>query len=138
MTVKVGLKSEENYWENGESRARDNQILDDDPIRKIIKLSIDYDEDGDFALLVILLAATGARFCQLKRMRVCDVQLEHSRILVPSSFKGKGKSPALTKSPWAATSWSSCEAQSKAALKTRRCFRSGDTGRLVRQGRTHG
>jgi hypothetical protein len=32
-------------------------------------------------------------------MRVCDVQVEHSRILVPSSFKGKGKSPKLTKIP---------------------------------------
>lgn len=99
MTVKVGLKPEENYWENGESRARDNQILDDEQVRTIIKLSIKRDKDGDFALLVILLAATGARFCQLRRMRVCDVQLDHSRILVPSSFKGKGKSPALTKVP---------------------------------------
>jgi integrase len=99
MTVKVGLKPEENYWENGESRARDNQILDDDLVRKIIKLAMQCDRDGDFALLVILLAATGARFCQLRRMRVCDVQLEHSRILVPTSFKGKGKSPALTKVP---------------------------------------
>ena len=99
MTVKIGLKPEENYWENGESRARDNQILDDEQVRNIIKLSIERDKEGDFALLVILLAATGARFCQLKRMKVCDVQLEHSRILVPSSFKGKGKSPALTKVP---------------------------------------
>jgi integrase len=99
MTVKVGLKPEENYWENGESRARDNQILDDEQVREIIRISIERDKDGDFALLVILLAATGARFCQLKRMRVCDVQLEHSRILVPSSFKGKGKSPQLTKIP---------------------------------------
>lgn len=99
MTVKVGLKPEENYWENGESRARDNQILDDERVRKIIKLAIQRDKDGDFALLVILLAATGARFCQLRRMRVCDVQLQHSRILVPSSFKGKGKAPALTKVP---------------------------------------
>jgi integrase len=99
MTVKIGLKSEENYWENGESRARDNQILDDEQVRKILKLAIRRDKDGDFALLVILLAATGARFCQLRRMKVCDVQLEHFRILVPASFKGKGKSPGLTKIP---------------------------------------
>lgn len=99
MTVKLGLKREENYWENGESRARENQILSDEQVRKIIGISTKRDKHGDFALLVILLAATGARFCQLRRMRVCDVQLEHSRILVPSSFKGKGKSPALTKIP---------------------------------------
>jgi integrase len=99
MTIKIGLKPDGHYWENGESPARDNQILDDEQVRKIIRLSIQRDKDGDFALLVILLAATGARFSQLRRMRVCDVQLEHSRILVPSSFKGKGKSPALTKIP---------------------------------------
>lgn len=99
MTVKFGLKAEENYWEHGESRARDNQILDDEQVRKIIRLSIAQDQDGDFALIVIMLAATGARFCQLRRMRVCDVQLDHNRVLVPASFKGKGKAPELTKIP---------------------------------------
>ena len=99
MTVKFGLKAEEHYWEHGETRARDNQILEDEQVRRIIKRAIERDQDGDFALLVTLLAATGARFCQLRRMRVCDVQLEHSRVLVPPSFKGKGKSPALTKVP---------------------------------------
>ncbi|HET9810468.1 MAG TPA: tyrosine-type recombinase/integrase [Sphingomicrobium sp.] len=50
-------------------------------------------------MLVILLAATGARFSQLRRMTVGDVQLEHSRIVVSTSFKGKGRSPALIKVP---------------------------------------
>jgi integrase len=97
VTVKVGLKAEECYWEHGESVARENQILEDRQVREIIRTAVEQDEDGDFALLVILLAATGARFSQLKRMKVADVQLEHSRILVPTSFKGKGRSPALIK-----------------------------------------
>ena len=97
ITVKVGLKAEECYWEHGESVARENQILEDGQVRQIIRTAVEQDEDGDFALLVILLAATGARFSQLKRMKVADIQLEHSRILVPTSFKGKGRSPALIK-----------------------------------------
>lgn len=97
LTVKVGLKPEERYWEHGETVARENQILEDWQVREIIRLAQEQDEDGDFALLVILLAATGARFSQLRRMRVGDVQLDHSRVLVPASFKGKGRSPALIK-----------------------------------------
>jgi integrase len=97
ITVKIGLKSDESYWEHGESVARENQILDDGQVRKIIRLAQEHDEDGDFALLVILLAATGARFSQLRRMTVADVQSDHSRLLIPTSFKGKGRSPALIK-----------------------------------------
>ena len=97
ITVKFGLKSEEAYWEHGESVARENQILEDSQVREIIRLAQEQDEDGDFALLVILLAATGARFSQLRRMTVGDVQLDQSRLLVPTSFKGKGRSPALIK-----------------------------------------
>ena len=97
ITVKVGLKSEESYWEHGESVARENQILEDKQVREIIRLAQEQDEDGDFALMVILLAATGARFSQLRRMAVGDVQLDQSRLLVPTSFKGKGRSPALIK-----------------------------------------
>lgn len=97
ITVKVGLKPDEAYWEHGETVARENQILEDRQVREIIRLALEQDEDGDFALLVVLLAATGARFSQLRRMTVADVQLEQSRLLVPTSFKGKGRSPALIK-----------------------------------------
>lgn len=99
ITVKVGLKTEDCYWEHGETRARDNQILEDKQVREIIRLAREMDEDGDFALVVILLAATGARFSQLRRMTVGDVQLDRSRLLVPTSFKGKGRSPELIKIP---------------------------------------
>jgi integrase len=97
ITVKVGLKSDECYWEHGESVARENQILEDAQVRSILRLAEKHDEDGDFALLAILLAATGARFSQLARMTVADAQLDQSRLLVPTSFKGKGRSPGLIK-----------------------------------------
>jgi integrase len=97
ITVKYGLKPEDRYWEHGETRARDNQILEDKQVRDIIRVARELDDDGDFALVVILLAATGARFSQLRRMTVGDVQLDHSRLLVPTSFKGKGRSPDLIK-----------------------------------------
>lgn len=99
VTVKFGLKSEEHYWEQGGSSARDNQILEDEQVRTIIRVARELDEDGDFALVVVLLAATGARFSQLRRMTVGDVQLDRSRLLVPTSFKGKGRSPQLIKVP---------------------------------------
>lgn len=99
VTVKYGLKAEESYWEHGESVARDNQILEDNQVREIIRIARAHDEDGDFALVVVLLAATGARFSQLRRMTVGDVQIEQSRLLVPTSFKGKGRSPERIKVP---------------------------------------
>lgn len=99
VTVKFGLKSDECFWEHGETRARDNQILEDGQVREIVRLAQEHDEDGDFALVVLLLAATGARFSQLRRMTVADVQLDRSRLLIPTSFKGKGRSPDLIKVP---------------------------------------
>ena len=41
-----------------------------------------------------LLAATGARFAQLRRMCVGDVQAEHGGVMVPESFKGKKQATA--------------------------------------------
>lgn len=69
------------------ARARDNQILSDDQIRRVIAASIALDKD--FGRLVVLLAATGARFAQIRRMRVADVQPGQGRLMVPESFKGK-------------------------------------------------
>jgi integrase len=69
------------------AKARDNQILGDDQVRRIVAASLALDED--FGRLVTLLAATGARFAQLRRMCVGDVQAEQGRVMVPESFKGK-------------------------------------------------
>jgi len=69
------------------AKARDNQILADAQVRAIVAASLALDED--FGRLVTLLAATGARFAQLRRMCVADVQAEQGRVMVPESFKGK-------------------------------------------------
>ena len=63
------------------------EVLDADQVRRIIAASIALEED--FGRLVVLLAATGARFSQLARMSVGDVQAEHSRLMIPQSFKGR-------------------------------------------------
>jgi integrase len=129
ITVKVGLKAEESYWEHGETVVRENQILDDNQVREIIRLAQEQDEDGDFALVVILLAATGARFSQLRRMTVADVQLDQSRLLVPTSFKGKGRSPALIKVSIGRDVVHCSGAQSSGGTGPNRSCRNGATGR---------
>jgi integrase len=69
------------------AKARDNQILADEQVRRIVAAALDL--DADFGRLVMLLAATGARFAQLRRMCVGDVQAGQGRVMVPESFKGK-------------------------------------------------
>ncbi|WP_070152066.1 tyrosine-type recombinase/integrase [Sphingobium phenoxybenzoativorans] len=91
IRIKHGLKPVFAEASQSESVAREGQVLDDDMVRKIVKTAKAKDADGDFAMVVMLMAATGARFAQLVRMRVADVQLDQNRLLVPASRKGKGK-----------------------------------------------
>lgn len=62
VTIKYGLKPVFAHEAANEPAARDNQILDDDQIRHILKTARERDIDGDHVLLAILLAATGALF----------------------------------------------------------------------------
>lgn len=78
----------------GYKKARDNQILDDDTVRDIVAAASAYDRDGDVGRMVLLLAATGARFSQLARLTVGDVQADRQRIFIPLSRKGQGKADA--------------------------------------------
>jgi len=73
----------------------DNLILPTADIVRIVGAAIEVDTagdwDGDLARLVIVLAATGARFSQVRRMRVADVLAD--ALMVPASRKGQeGKS----------------------------------------------
>ena len=45
--------------------------------------------DGDFYLLCVIAASTGARYGQITRMTVGDVQPDNGRVLVPRSAKGR-------------------------------------------------
>lgn len=94
-SVRLGL-SFEDEGPSFEERARENQILDDAEVRAIIAAAAEVDLDGDLARLIIVLAATGARFSQVTRMNVGDVQFTQSRLIVPNSRKGKRRHESYT------------------------------------------
>jgi integrase len=96
-TIKHGLRTIHEGDEPFESVARENQILTDAQVARLIQaaseIDTEQDWDGDLFRLILVLAATGARFSQIARMRVRDLQADAKRIIVPVSMKGKqGKS----------------------------------------------
>lgn len=92
-TISFGLSTADEP-DDDEPVARENQILTDDQVRSIIKEAQSFDEEGDFARMVMLLAATGARFSQVRRLQVRDVQLAQARIMMPTSRKGRSRRKA--------------------------------------------
>jgi integrase len=78
--------------------ARPPQILHDPDIRRLIDAAwqIDKDQDwgGDLARLIVGLAATGARFSQLTRCAVSDLDVGRRLLMVPVSRKGRGEKKA--------------------------------------------
>jgi integrase len=89
-TVRIGLRSPPQEVPT-EPKSYQAQMLTDQEVRTIVQASMEQDETGDFGRLVLVMAATGARFAQVKRLRVEDVQPELSRIMMPASRKGKAK-----------------------------------------------
>ncbi len=92
-TVRFGLKAPKTGDER-EPTARANQILSDAEVGALIAAAREVDAaqewDGDLFRMVLLLAATGALFGQLRRMLVRDVQRSNRRVMVPPSRKGQG------------------------------------------------
>jgi integrase len=74
--------------------ARETQVLPDADVRALISAAWVVDGegqwDGDLARVVLVLAATGARFSQIIRMTVADVQAAQRRLMIPVSRKGRG------------------------------------------------
>jgi integrase len=93
--IKHGLKAANGHDDEVEP-VRDNQILIDAQITRLLRATkeVDAEQDwnGDLYRLIIVLAATGTRFSQAARLRVGDCQIERQRLLVPKSRKGRGKS----------------------------------------------
>jgi integrase len=85
--IKIGTKADP-----VKSTAR-RQLLTDAQVRAVVDASFEVDPDGDFGRLVLLAAATGARFSQLAALTVLDVQDRNSRLMMPSSRKGKNREP---------------------------------------------
>jgi len=75
--------------------ARERQVLSDVAVRSILSAANLVDDDGewegDLFRLVAVLAATGARYSQIIRMKVADVQVAQRRLMVPVSAKGRGE-----------------------------------------------
>lgn len=98
-TIKQGLRAV--VADETEAVARDNQILPDADITRLLRAAREVDAEqqfgGDLFRLVLVLAATGARLSQVSRMRVADCQISLSRLMVPTSRKGRGaKSGTIT------------------------------------------
>ena len=90
VIIKNGLASDI----SGAPTARDKQALPDADIRRIINAAKQIDEaenwDGDLYRMVLVLAATGARFSQVRRATISDLQPDQQRLMVPVSHKGRG------------------------------------------------
>jgi integrase len=101
--VKHGLKAVRADDDDDIPIARENQVLGDAQVAHVLRATreIDAEEqwEGDLFRLIVVLAATGARFSQVARMRVGDVQRAQSRIIVPVSRKGKGRKNGTTAVP---------------------------------------
>ena len=91
IIIRHGLVAQSVPEGEADSGVRENQILTDQQVARLIATSMSLDPDGDAARVIILLAATGARFSQLRRMQVRDVQCDQSRLMAPPPRKGKGK-----------------------------------------------
>jgi integrase len=91
--VKDGFRAER-IDDDDSSVARDNQILSDaqvgDLLRAAGEIDAEQESEGDLYRLVVCLAATGARFAQVRRMRVSDAQPKERRLMMPGSYKGRG------------------------------------------------
>lgn len=92
--IKHGLKAEQTDDDEAVPLARENQILTDAQIGRLIGAAREIDAEqgweGDLFRLVVVLASTGARFSQITRMKVGDVQRKQERLMVPVSRKGRG------------------------------------------------
>ncbi|MCV0396758.1 MAG: tyrosine-type recombinase/integrase [Rhizobiaceae bacterium] len=90
--VEFGLRTPPTDDEPSDSAVRDDQILSDAEVGRLIAAARDVDAEdgweGDLLRMVLVLAATGARFSQVARLRVCDLQAEQQRLMVPASRKG--------------------------------------------------
>jgi hypothetical protein len=102
--VKAGFKAERLDDDDDDvSVARDNQILTDEEVGAILQAACEVDQaqgfEADLYRVVVRLAATGARYTQVRRMRVGDVQASARRLMVSGSYKGRGGNSGLDPVP---------------------------------------
>ncbi|MCL6698293.1 tyrosine-type recombinase/integrase [Sphingomonas sp. NSE70-1] len=102
-TIKHALRALNEGDGDADEVARENQILSDVEVARLLGAARDIDAEqgweGDLFRLVLVLAATGARFSQIARLRVGDVQVKAQRLFVPVSRKGRGSKSGGTPVP---------------------------------------
>jgi integrase len=85
LEIKIGTQAGEVL-----TNAR-RQLLTDEQVREAVRAAFEVDQDGDFGYVVLILAASGARYSQIAALKVSDVQKERSRIMMPPSRKGRSR-----------------------------------------------
>ena len=103
-TVKHGLLFTGDGGAGREDAARANQAISDIEVTELILAAKKVDDakgwEGDLHRIVAVMAATGARFSQIARLQVGDVQTVPSpRLRMPTSHKGNGFKNAHTPVP---------------------------------------
>jgi integrase len=83
LEIKTGTKAGEVT-----SNAR-RQLLTDQQVRAAVQAA--FEVDPDFGPVVLVAAATGARYSQIAKLKVHDVQVGQSRIMMPASKKGRSR-----------------------------------------------
>jgi integrase len=73
----------------GASRAREIEPFSAPEIVRLVEAA--FEEHPAFGRLVLVMAATGARFSQVARITVADVELAKRRIRIPASHKGRSR-----------------------------------------------
>ena len=66
----------------------ESKILSDNDVRRFLKAVRDGGGE-DLYRICLVLASTGTRFAQARRLKVRDVQVSRGRIMVPASHKGR-------------------------------------------------
>jgi integrase len=84
IEIRVGTKAL-----STKTQAR-QQVLPDAQVHNLVDSAFEIDSSGDFGRLVLLLAATGARYSQVTSLTVGDIQVESARVMMPASRKGRG------------------------------------------------
>ena len=91
LVIKEGLatpKHEASDPSTDDAAIVESKILTDEETRRFLKAVQDGGNE-DLYLMCLVLAATGTRFAQARRLRVRDVQIDRGRIMVPASHKGR-------------------------------------------------
>lgn len=88
--IQSGLKSDQSR--SVEAR---RQVLSSKELESILRAAKEVDNEqgwnGDLFRMILLMAATGGRFSQLRRLTIADLQFDQRRIMLPASRKGRGQ-----------------------------------------------